>query len=130
LISEKISMSLTSVIILIIIGLVAGTFSGMIGLGGAIIIIPALIYFLGMNQLQAQGTSLAVMLPPIGMLAAWNYFKAGHLNISYALIIAASFIIGGYLGSKVVLDLPVHIVKKAFGFVLLIISIHILFSSR
>ncbi|GMT45827.1 MAG: UPF0721 transmembrane protein [bacterium] len=96
-------MTVIVLIILIMIGLVAGIFSGMIGIGGAIIIIPSLIFLPGMNQYEAQGTSLAVMLPPIGLLAAYNYNKAGALNRKYVLIIASAFLTGGYFGSKLTL---------------------------
>ena len=115
-------------IILLLIGLVAGVISGLIGIGGAIIMIPALIYFVGMNQYEAQGTSLAVMLPPIGILAAYNYYKAGELNLQYALIIAFAFIIGGYFGSKLALNIPIGYIKRFFGIILFLISIHIIFS--
>ncbi len=119
-------MSLSVIVILILIGLVAGTFSGLIGIGGAIIIIPSLIFFLGMDQYEAQGTSLATMLLPIGFLAALNYYKAGELNIKYAMIISVSFFIGGYLGSKFALDMPVNTLKKIFAFILLFIAIKML----
>lgn len=112
--------------ILVLIGLVAGIFGGFVGLGGGVIMIPALVYILGFSQLEAQGTSLAVMLPPIGILAAMNYYKAGHLNWKYALIIAITFTIGGFFGSKIALDIPVATVKKIFGFVLLGISLNII----
>lgn len=117
-------MNITTVIILILIGLVAGIFSGLIGLGGAVIMIPALILFLGMSQFMAQGTSLAVMLPPIGILAAYNYWKAGELNLKYAFIIAGAFIIGGYIGSKFALQVPVNTLRKIFAIALFIIAIN------
>lgn len=120
-------MNITTLIILIIIGLIAGIFSGLVGLGGAVIMIPALMFFLGMSQYMAQGTSLAVMLPPIGILAAWNYWKAGELNLKYALIIAAAFIIGGYIGSKFALDIPVQSLRKIFAIALVIIAINMFF---
>jgi len=121
-------MSLYTIVILVLIGLAAGIFSGFIGLGGGIILIPALIYFLGMSQHMAQGTSLGVMLPPIGLFAAYNYHKAGSLNIKFALIIAAAFLIGGYFGSKIALNIPVETMKKAFGVILLLIALHIFFN--
>ncbi|HEX7411453.1 MAG TPA: TSUP family transporter, partial [Bacteroidales bacterium] len=105
-------------LILVLIGLAAGVFGGLVGLGGGVIMIPALIYLLGLSQIEAQGTSLAVMLPPVGILAAMNYYKAGQLNWKYALIIAITFTIGGFLGSKIALELPITTVKKIFGFVL------------
>src|SRR5580658_396065 len=99
-------MSGTTFAILIVIGLVAGFLGGMIGLGGAIILIPAMVMFLAMDQRMAQGTTVAIMLPPIGLFAAFNYYRAGYVNIKYALIIAVVFMIGGYLGSKLALDIP------------------------
>ena len=111
-------MSVTILLLLIAIGLKAGMFSGMIGLGGAIVMIPALVFFAGMSQHQAQGTSLAVMLPPIGILAAYNYYRAGHLNLKYAMIIAAAFIIGAYLGSAISLEIPAPTMRRVFGYVL------------
>ncbi len=116
-------MTTTIILILVLIGLVAGIFSGLIGIGGAIIIIPALIYFLGMDQYSAQGTSLGIMLPPIGILAAWSYYKAGALNFQYAMIIAASFIIGGYIGSKFALNIPINILRKVFAILLAVIAV-------
>jgi len=120
-------MNLTTFIILIVIGLLAGIFSGMVGLGGAVIMIPSLVFLLGMSQYMAQGTSLAVMLPPIGILAAWNYWKAGELNLKYALIIAGAFIIGGYIGSRFALEIPVQSLRKIFAIALVIIAINMFF---
>jgi uncharacterized protein len=119
-------MNLYIFIILILIGLAAGIFGGFVGLGGGVIMIPAMIYLLGMSQFEAQGTSLAVMLPPVGILAAMNYYKAGHLNWKYALIIAITFTLGGFIGSKIALDIPITTVKKVFGFILLGISLNII----
>jgi uncharacterized protein len=119
-------MNLYVFIILILIGFAAGVFGGFVGLGGGVIMIPAMIYLLGMSQFEAQGTSLAVMLPPVGILAAMNYYKAGHLNWKYALIIAITFTLGGFIGSKIALDIPVSTIKKIFGFVLLGISLNII----
>ncbi len=121
-------MTLSVIIILIIIGLVAGTFSGLIGLGGAVIILPAFIYILGMNQYEAQGTSLAVMLPPIGALAAWNYYKEGALNFKYAFIVAAAFLIGGYIGSRFALSIPQNVLRKALALFLIAIALKMFFS--
>lgn len=119
-------MNASVLLILVLIGFFAGVFGGFVGLGGGVIMIPALIYLLGLGQLEAQGTSLAVMLPPVGILAAMNYYKAGQLNWKYALIIAITFTIGGFFGSKIALDIPVATVKKIFGFVLLGISLNII----
>jgi uncharacterized protein len=119
-------MTITTFVILLLIGLVAGIFSGMIGIGGAIIIIPALIFILHMDQHTAQGTSLAIMLPPIGLLAAYNYFKAGALNLQYAMIIAAAFFVGGYLGSKFAVSIPVDTLRRVFAIVLILLAVKLL----
>lgn len=115
-------MSTSLLLILLAIGLVTGAMAGMLGIGGAIIMIPALVYFLGFSQQMAQGTSLAVMLPPIGIIAAYNYYKAGHVNIKYALILAACFLVGSYFGSKLALNLPQETLRKIFGVLLLLVA--------
>jgi uncharacterized membrane protein YfcA len=115
-------MSTSLVLILVGIGIVTGAMAGMLGIGGAIIMIPALVFFLGFSQQMAQGTSLAVMLPPIGIIAAYNYYKAGQVNIKYALILAACFLVGSYFGSKLALNLPQAALKKIFGILLLLVA--------
>jgi len=121
-------MTYTTIIILVIIGLLAGILSGIVGIGGGLIIIPMLILFLGTSQHVAQGTSLAVMLPPIGFLAALNYYKAGFVEWKFALIIAITFVIGGYLGSKFAIGISPTILKKVFGALLFIAAIRMIFS--
>ncbi len=121
-------MSITTIVILILIGVVAGAFSGLIGIGGAIFIIPALVYFLGTDQITAQGTSLAIMLPPIGLLAVMNYYKAGAVNLNYSQIIAGAFFMGGYLGSKFAVSLPQDVLKKVFALILISLAIKLLWS--
>ena len=107
-------MNVGTVLILLAIGLSAGIFGGMVGLGGGVIMIPAMIYFLGVSQQTAQGTSLAVMLPPVGLMAVMNYYKAGQMNFKYAAIIAIAFFVGGYFGSKIALDISPEKMKKVF----------------
>jgi uncharacterized membrane protein YfcA len=121
-------MSTSILLILIVIGVVTGITAGMLGIGGAIIMIPALVYFLGFSQQMAQGTSLAVMLPPIGIIAAYNYYKAGQVNFKFALIVAVAFIVGSYFGSKIALNLPQPLLKKIFGVLLLLVAAKMLFS--
>jgi uncharacterized membrane protein YfcA len=121
-------MSISMLMILIARGIVAGAMAGMLGIGGAIIMIPALVYFLGLSQQMAQGTSLAVMLPPVGILAAYNYYKAGQVDIKFALILAGTFLVGSYFGSKFALTLPQATLKKVFGVILLLVAIKMLFS--
>lgn len=123
-------MNLTTILILVIIGLMAGVFGGMFGVGGAIIMIPALVYFLGVDQHTAQGTSVAIMLPPIGLFAAYNYYKAGQVNIWYAVIIAITFMVGGYFGSMIAVKLPENLMKKIFGILLILIAMRMIFSKQ
>lgn len=121
-------MSASMLIILLIIGAITGLMAGMLGIGGAIIMIPALVYLMGFSQHMAQGTSLAVMLPPIGIFAAYNYYKAGQANIKFALILAVAFIIGSYFGSKIALNIPQPFLKKIFGVLLLLVAAKMLLS--
>jgi uncharacterized membrane protein YfcA len=121
-------MSGATFFILIIIGLAAGFLGGMVGLGGGIILIPALVVFLAMDQRMAQGTSIAIMLPPIGLFAVYNYYKAGYVNIKYALVIAVVFMLGGYLGSKLALNIPVSTLKKIFALLLVLIAAKMVFT--
>ena len=121
-------MSTTMLLILIVIGIITGVMAGMLGIGGAIIMIPALVFLLGISQQSAQGTSLAVMLPPVGIIAAYNYYKAGHVNIKFAIILAVCFLAGSYFGSKLALDLPQAVLKKIFGVLLLLVAARMLLS--
>jgi len=115
-------MTLSTIITLVLIGLLAGAMSGFVGIGGGVIMVPALIYVMGLSQHEAQGTSLILMLPPIGILAVMNYYKAGHLNISFGIVIAIAFVFGGYFGSKLALKLSPAVVKLCFGILMLYIS--------
>ncbi len=121
-------MSVSMLVLLLGIGILTGIVAGMFGIGGAIIMVPALVFIMGFGQHMAQGTSLAVMLPPIGFIAAWNYWKAGQVNIKFALILAAAFLVGSYFGSKLALNIPQHILKKLFGVLLLLVAAKMFFS--
>jgi len=121
-------MTTTQLIILIIIGLVSGMLSGIFGIGGAIIVIPALIFILGLTQHQAQGTSLAFMIPPVGILAAWNYWKAGHVNWKFALILSLTFVVGAYLGSQFSLNIPDRTLRRLFGVLMILMAFKLIFS--
>ena len=121
-------MSGSMILILIVIGIITGVMAGMLGIGGAIIMIPALVFLLGISQQTAQGTSLAVMLPPVGIIAAYNYYKAGHVNIRFAIILAVFFLVGSYFGSKLALNLPQSLLKKIFGILLLLVAAKMLLS--
>lgn len=120
-------MTLQTLFLIICIGLTAGILSGLIGIGGGIIIVPMLL-FVGFSQQQAQGTSLAALLPPVTLLAVINYHKEGSIDWKYALLISVFFIFGGYLGSKIALSLDQRILKKIFGFILLAIAGKMIFS--
>lgn len=119
-------MSLTTILILVCIGISAGIMSGFIGVGGGIIIVPCLVYFLGLTQHQAQGTSLLLMLPPIGIMAVYNYYKHEQLDskmLMYAAIMVVTFVVGGYIGSKLSLKLSPELVKFVFGLIMLYVAI-------
>lgn len=113
-------------LLLIAIGLAAGTLSGLFGIGGGIIIVPALVFLLGMTQHAAQGTSIVLMLLPIGILAASNYYKQGNVNLYYGMVIALSFVIGGYLGSKISLGMNEVMLRRLFGILLLVMAIRLM----
>lgn len=121
-------MSPSVLISLLVIGVITGMMAGIFGIGGAIIMIPSLVFFMGFSQQMAQGTSLAVMLPPIGIFAAYNYYKAGQANIKFALILAIAFIAGSYFGSKLALNIPASILKKAFAVLLIAVALKMIFS--
>ena len=120
-------MSVSTILILLVIGLITGAMAGMLGIGGGLVVIPALVMIMGMSQQSAQGTSLAMMLPPIGILAAYNYYKAGHVDIKIALILATAFIAGSYFGSKLAIRLPQEVMKKFFAVFLILVAIKMLF---
>lgn len=114
-------MTVTTIVLLMGIGLLAGVLSGLIGIGGGIIMVPLLLY-LGMTQHESQGTSLAVLAVPVTALAAFNYYKEGFIDIKYAAVIAVFFVIGGFIGSKFAIHVDEKTLRKIFGVVLLIIA--------
>jgi len=124
------AMSIQTLLLLAIIGLAAGILSGMIGIGGGIIIVPALVLILGFTQQQAQGTSLGLLLLPVGILAVINYYKQGYIDVKVVAIMSVTFILGGWLGSKLSLSLPQETVKKIFAAVLLLIAGKMLFIDK
>jgi uncharacterized protein len=105
-----------------LIGLGGGILSGILGIGGATLIIPALIYILKFNQHLAQGTTLALMIPPIGLLAAWTYFKSGHVDIKVAALICIGFFIGGLIGARIAITMPQDTLRRMFGLLLLLLG--------
>lgn len=121
--------STTQLLILVIVGLLAGALSGFVGVGGGIIIVPAMIYFMNMNQMQAQGVSLALLMLPVGILGVMNYYKAGHIQFSYVLIMAVGFVLGNYFGSKYAMRVPEHKIKFFFALLMLYVAVHMLWKS-
>jgi uncharacterized protein len=109
------TMTTELLIILLMIGLFAGILSGLVGVGGGLIIVPALIFFLGYSQHQAQGTSLGLLLLPVGILAVLNYYNKGYIDIKVVAVMSIAFVLGGWLGSKIALRLPADTVKKIFA---------------
>lgn len=123
-------MDMQTIIILVIIGLCAGILGGLVGVGGGIIIVPALIYFLGFSQFKAQGTSLALIMFPVGILGVLQYYKQGHVDFYIVLILGIGFFLGSFIGSKISLSLPQETIKKSFAVLMLLISIKMLFFDK
>ena len=121
------TLNMATIIILLSIGLMAGILSGLVGIGGGIVIVPALVYFMSMSQHQAQGTSLAVLLLPVGILAVYQFYNAGHVDIKSALMISLTFVVGGYIGSKIAISIDQTMLKKVFGIFLFLLSIKMIF---
>ena len=120
-------MSINDIIILLLVGLIAGILGGGLGIGGGIIIVPGLLFLMGFSQHQAQGTYLAVISFPIGLLAATNYAKAGYVNWKYAAILISMFLIGSFLGSKLAIHLPAKDLRKIFGIFMFLVSLKLIF---
>lgn len=123
-------MSANTIVLLILVGLAAGMLSGLVGIGGGIIIVPALVMFLGFTQKEAQGTSLGILLLPIGILAVVQYYKEGYINVHYVLTVAIAFLVGSYFGSKLAISLSDEKVKKIFAITLMLIAIKMLFFDK
>ena len=118
---------MTNVLLYVLLGLIAGALSGLIGIGGGIILIPALILLFGFTQHAAQGTTLAIMIPPIGILAALTYYKHGYVDLKVAAFICLGFVLGGFIGAKVATSLSNAILERIFGISLLLIAIKMIF---
>ena len=121
-------MTPQTIFMLVSIGLFAGMLSGFVGVGGGIIIVPALVFFLGLTQHQAQGTSLFVLMLPVVSFAVINYWKSGNVKWEYGLVIAMTFIIGAFLGSKLSLKISPGLVQLIFGILMAYISFRMILS--
>jgi uncharacterized membrane protein YfcA len=121
-------MSIQTILLLTSIGLAAGMLSGMVGIGGGVVIVPALVFLLGLSQHQAQGTSLFILSLPVLLLAVMNYWRTGNVNWRFGLVIASTFVIGAFLGSKLTLRLPEAWVKLIFGVLMAYVSFQLILS--
>ena len=119
---------MTDILLYLLLGLVAGIISGLIGIGGGTIIVPALVFLFGLTQHKAQGTTLALLVPPIGLLAAWAYYKEGYVDLKIAALICIGFLFGGLFGAKIATRLSNVVLERAFGIALLLISLKMIFS--
>jgi len=111
---------------LLAVGVLAGVFAGMFGIGGGLIIVPALVFFYGLTQHAAVGTSLGALLLPVGALSAWVYWKNGNLNVGYSALIAAGLLVGAFLGAKLVEPVSDLTLRRMFGAFLLVVSVKML----
>lgn len=118
---------MTSIFLYLLVGLAAGVTSGLIGIGGGTIIVPVLVFLFGLSQHQAQGTTLALLVPPIGLLAAWTYYKQGYVDLKIASLICAGFFFGGLLGARLATRLSSIVLERVFGIALLLISLKMIF---
>lgn len=118
------------IIYLILIGIAAGFLGGMVGIGGGLIIVPALVLLLGISQHNAQGISLTMMLFPVGILGVMNYYKKGYVDFRYSALIAVGFLLGSYIGSKFSLSLPEEMVKKIFAIIMMVLAIRMLLTGK
>ncbi len=114
---------MSDVLLYMLLGVVAGVLSGLIGIGGGVIIVPVLVYLFGFSQHHAQGTTLALLVPPIGILAAWTYYRQGYVDIRVAAIVAVGFLVGSLFGAKIATGLSNAVLEKIFGTALLLIAI-------
>jgi uncharacterized protein len=123
-------MDVQNVVILALIGIAAGLLGGMLGLGGAVIIVPALVMLLGYSLQMAQGTTLLMMVLPVGALAAFQYYQKGSIDIRAALILAGFFFVSSYFGAKLATHIPQVTLKKVFSVMLILIAIKMWFPGK
>jgi uncharacterized membrane protein YfcA len=116
-------MVMISTVSYVLLGVIAGVFSGLIGIGGGVIIVPVLVFIFGLSQHEAQGTTLALLVPPIGVLAAWAYYQQGYVNLHIAALICVGFFFGGLLGAKIATGMTDITLERVFGIALLLIAL-------
>lgn len=127
LIESNDTFSSMEILLFLALGLFVGTLSGLIGIGGGVLVTPALVFLLGFSQHQAQGTTLAMLVPPIGILGAWTYYQQGYVNVSAAGLICLGFVLGGLAGAKLAIIMPALLLKRLFGMAMLGVSMRMLF---
>jgi len=115
--------SVNQIILYVVLGLAAGILSGVIGIGGGVLIVPALVFLFGFTQQQAQGTTLALLVPPIGLLAAWTYYQHGLVNIRVAVFIAVGFILGSLYGARFAVGISNSTLERFFGAIIILIGL-------
>ena len=111
---------------LLAIGLLAGVFAGMFGIGGGLIIVPALLFLLKMKELEAIGTSLAALIPPVGLLGAAEYYRNGYINLRWAALIALGLFLGAYFGARIMIGLPPVLIRRLYAAFLFVIATRML----
>ena len=121
-------MTSQTILFLLIIGVVAGMLSGLVGIGGGVVIVPALVLLLGYSQHMAQGTTLAMMVPPVGILAVYSYYQDGKVDIKTAGILCIGFLIGGAIGGKIVIGMSDFVVRRIFAVLVFLISLKMFFT--
>ena len=119
---------MTHISLYLLLGLVAGALSGLIGIGGGVIIVTVLIFLFGLSQHEAQGTTLALLVPPIGILAAWTYYKHGYVHLAMAAYICLGFLLGSFFGAKLATSLSNALLERVFGVALLLIVLKMIFA--
>jgi uncharacterized protein len=129
-IKNKRNMDTQTILIIVLIGIAAGILGGMVGVGGGIIIVPALVYFIGFSQKEAQGTSLGLIMLPVGILGVLQYYKQGYVDFRVVGILALGFVIGSFFGSKFALSVSQETVKKIFAILMIVIAIKMLFLDK
>jgi uncharacterized protein len=127
---KKKVMDVQTILIIILVGIAAGILSGLVGVGGGIIIVPALVYFIGFSQKTAQGTSLAMIMLPVGIFGVIQYYKQGHVDYKIVGILAIGFLAGSFFGSKIALSISQETLKKVFAILMIIIAIKMLFLDK
>jgi|SRR5579883_2262660 len=115
-------------VLLLVVGLVAGVVSGLFGIGGGLIIVPGLIYVIGMGQMQATGTSLAALIPPVGLLGAVEYYRHGLINVRYAALIALGLFVGAYFGARFVQSVPPVLLRRVYAVFMMAVATRMFFS--